>query len=120
MGFEHEHCPGSGWLYRPAAAVTKTFPKPKEELEASRIQFAVATRAAVVFCASPWGLRGVYSPTAPMRGSESPVVHRLMVSFKNPGDPLAYAIVVERAMQGCLSAFSPVVIQYQGFSRISL
>lgn len=46
------------------------------------------------------------------------MVSRLMASFKNLEDPLACAIVAESAMQGCLSAFSLVLIQYRGFSHI--
>lgn len=36
----------------PTAAVTKTFLKPEEELEASSIQFAVATRGVFILCES--------------------------------------------------------------------
>lgn len=69
-------------------------------------------------------VRGAFEvPTAlphPVGGSESPTVCRLMVSFKNPEDPLACAIVAASAVQECLSTFSPVVIQYQGFSHIDI
>lgn len=58
------------------------------------------------------------APPHPTEGRESPVVPRLMASFKNLEDPLACAIVTESAMQGCLSAFSLVVIQYRGFGHI--
>lgn len=41
------------------------------------------------------------APPHPTEGRESPMVARLMASFKNLEDPLACAIVAECAMQGC-------------------
>lgn len=100
--------PGERVADLPAAAVAKTFSMLEEELVVSRILLPVAVCVARVFCVSPWG-----SQAAHFGRCESPMAHRPRASFKNADYTLACPVVVESAVQGCLSVFSPVVLQYQ-------